>query len=95
MVLDSNSLIIRVAASSPVPATAGAIAHTLREHGHAEMEAIGAAAVNQAVKALAVVVQLIANDGLTLACVPSFITKDIDGLERTSMRFDVRVTEEK
>ena len=57
------------------------------------MQAIGAAAVNQAVKALAVAAQFMATDGQALVCVPAFIQKEIDGAERTASQFTVTVTE--
>ena len=87
--IETTTAILRVASHSPVHATAGSIAATLRQHGHATVQAIGAGAVNQMVKALAVAAQFLVEDGLTLSCVPSFVATEIYGAEKTAMRFEV------
>ena len=89
-----HTTIIRVSSTSPVPATAGSIAATLRQSGSATVQAIGAGAVNQAVKALAVAAQYLVENSLTLSCVPSFVATEIDGAEKTAMRFEVRMIED-
>jgi stage V sporulation protein S len=81
---------IRVAGSSQPTAVAGAIAGVVRERGVAEVQAIGAAAVNQAVKSIAIARGYLLGDGIDLVCVPSFVDLEIDGLQRTAMRFEVR-----
>jgi stage V sporulation protein S len=81
--------IIRVSAKSRSPAVAGAIAGVVREHGRADIQAIGAGAVNQAVKAIAIARGFLLLDGLDVASIPSFIDVEIDGLERTAIRFSV------
>lgn len=73
--IETTTAILRVASHSPVHATAGSIAATLRQHGHATVQAIGAGAVNQMVKALAVAAQFLVEDGLMLHCVPSYRVK--------------------
>ena len=88
-----HTTIIRVSSTSPVPATAGSIAATLRQSGSATVQAIGAGAVNQAVKALAVAAQYLVENSLTLSCVPSFVATEIDGAEKTAMRFEVTATD--
>jgi stage V sporulation protein S len=81
--------IIRVAATSRTSAVAGAIAGVWREHQRAEVQAIGASAVNQAVKALALAKGYLAEDGYDIVCVPHFVDVEIDGKLRTAMKFTV------
>jgi len=80
---------IKVAASSRTSAVAGAIAGVVREHQHAEVQAIGASAVNQAVKALALAKGYLAEDGYDIVCIPHFVDVDIDGKIRTAIKFTV------
>lgn len=68
---------------------AGALAAVLREHGNAEIQAIGAGAVNQAVKAVAIARGFVAPGGIDLVCVPAFTDITIDGEERTAIKFIV------
>ena len=77
---------IRVAAQSRSTAVAGAIAGVVREQGRAEVQAIGAGAVNQAVKACAIARGFLALDGLDVICVPIFADVEIGGQERTAIR---------
>jgi stage V sporulation protein S len=77
---------IRVAAQSRSTAVAGAIAGVVREQGRAEVQAIGAGAVNQAVKACAIARGFLALDGLDVICVPAFADVEISGQERTAIR---------
>ncbi len=81
--------IIRVAAQSRSTAVAGAIAGVVREHGRADVQAIGAGAVNQAVKAAAIARGFLALDGLDVVCIPAFADVEIGGLERTAIRITV------
>jgi stage V sporulation protein S len=81
--------IIRVAAQSRSTAVAGAIAGVVREHGRADVQAIGAGAVNQAVKAAAIATGFLALDGLEVVCIPSFSDVEIGGQERTAIRIAV------
>jgi len=83
--------IIKVSAESRTSAVAGAIAGVMREHHRAEVQAIGAGAVNQAVKAIAIARGYLQEDGLNIMCVPEFTTVDIEGKERTAIRFVVEV----
>jgi len=81
--------VIRVAAQSRSTAVAGAIAGIVREHGRAEVQAIGAGAVTQAVKAAAIARGFLALDGLDVVCIPSFTDVEIGGQERTAIRIAV------
>lgn len=81
--------VIRVAAQSRSTAVAGAIAGVVREQGRAEVQAIGAGAVNQAIKAVAIARGFLAVDGLDIICVPHFADVDIGGQERTAIRMTI------
>ena len=81
--------ILKVSAKSRSTAVAGAIAGTVRESGRAEAQAIGAGAVNQAVKAVAIARGYLALDGIDVICVPAFTEVDIEGQERTAMKLTV------
>ena len=69
---------IKVSANSRTSAVAGAIAGVIREFKHAEVQAIGAGAVNQAVKALVLATGYLKIDGIHVACVPDFVDVEID-----------------
>ena len=81
--------IIKVAGKSRTSAVAGAIAGVYREYGRAEVQAIGAGAVNQAVKALVLARGYLLRDGLEVAFVPQFTDVDIDGKVRTAVKIAV------
>ncbi|HEY5983665.1 MAG TPA: stage V sporulation protein S [Anaerolineales bacterium] len=81
--------IIKVSANSRTSAVAGAIAGVIREHKHAEVQAIGAGAVNQAVKALVLATGYLKNDGIEIACVPQFVDVEIDEKVRTAIKLVV------
>lgn len=77
---------IKVSAKSRSTAVAGAIAGVIREYHKAEVQAIGAGAVNQAIKAIAIARSYLQQDQLDLAAVPTFAEVDINGEERTAVR---------
>jgi stage V sporulation protein S len=79
--------IIKVSARSRTAAVAGAIAGVIRESQHAEVQAIGAGAVNQAVKAIVIAKGYLAEENVHIVCVPSFVDVDIEDQERTAIRF--------
>jgi stage V sporulation protein S len=79
--------ILKVSAQSKPKAVAGALAAVLREKGAAELQAVGAGAVNQAVKAIAIARGFVAPNGIDLVAVPAFAEIDIDGEERTAIKF--------
>ena len=81
--------IIKVSARSRSTAVAGAIAGVMRQYQAAEVQAIGAGAVNQAVKALAIARGYLERDEIDIVSTPYFIEVDIDGQERTAVRFRV------
>jgi len=81
--------IIKVSATSRTSAVAGAIAGIFREQQVANVQAIGASAVNQAVKALALARNYLAEDGYDIVCIPEFVDVEIDGNIRTAIRLNV------
>jgi stage V sporulation protein S len=78
--------VIKVSAHSRSTAVAGAIAGVIRDHNYAEVQAIGASAVNQAIKAVAIARTYLTQDGIEIACLPEFVEVDIEGQERTAVR---------
>ena len=81
--------IIKVKANSRTAAVAGAIAGVMREHKHADVQAIGAGAVNQAVKALVLAKGYLAEDGINIMCIPEFVDVEIDSKVRTAIKLIV------
>jgi len=80
---------IRVSAASRTAAVAGAIAGVIRQHHRAEVQAIGAGAVNQAVKALALATGYLRLDGIRVSFVPEFADVTIEEKERTAIKLVV------
>lgn len=87
----SNSNIFKVSTDSNPASVAGAIAGVIRDHGKAELQAIGAGAINQATKAVAIARGYLAPSGYSIAIVPSFVDLNINGQERTAIRLDIIV----
>jgi stage V sporulation protein S len=79
--------VIKVSANSRTSAVAGALAGVIREHHRAEVQAIGAGAVNQAIKALVLATGYLKNDGIDVAMVPEFADVAIDDKIRTAIKF--------
>jgi stage V sporulation protein S len=82
---------IKVSAKSRSTAVAGAIAGVIREHRRADVQAIGAGAVNQAIKAIAIARGYLQQDGLDIICIPTFVEVDVSGEERTAVKLAVEV----
>ena len=78
---------VRVSGQSKPNSVAGAIAALLRLHGQVEVQAIGAVAVNQAVKAIAITRSYLSVDQMDLFCVPAFVKLELDSEERTALKF--------
>ncbi len=81
--------VIKVKGTSRTSAVAGAIAGVFREHQLAEVQAIGASAVNQAVKALALSRSYLAQDGIDVVFISEFVDVEIDEKVRTAIKFTV------
>ena len=78
--------VLKVSAKSNPNSVAGAVAAVVREKGMTEIQAIGAAAINQAVKAIAIARGFLAPSGINLICIPAFVDVLIDGEERTALK---------
>jgi len=81
--------VLKVAALSKPKSVAGAIAAVLREKGSVEIQAVGAGAVNQTVKSIAIARGYVAPNGIDIVCIPSFAEIEINGERRTAIRFVV------
>ncbi len=81
--------IIKVSGKSRTSAVAGAIAGVIRENKRAEVQAIGASAVNQAVKAIALAKSYLVEDGYNIVFIPEFVDVEIDEKVRTAIKFIV------
>jgi len=81
--------IIKVSANSRTAAVAGAIAGVVRESRFAEVQSIGAGAVNQAIKAIILAKGYLSNDGINIICVPEFVDVEIEGKVRTAIKLTV------
>lgn len=79
--------VLRVSTQSRPAAVAGAIAGVIREHGQAELQAIGPGAINQVVKAIALARTYMQNEGSDLRCAPAFVDLMLNGEERIGMHF--------
>ncbi len=78
--------VLKVSARSVPNAVAGAIANIVRDQGEVELQAVGAGAANQALKAVVVAREFLTPAGVDLVCVPSFTQIEIDQQERTALR---------
>jgi len=81
--------VIKVSAQSRSTAVAGAIAGIIRERGRVDVQAIGAGAVNQAMKAAAIARGYLQLDGIDVVVIPSFSDVMIEGAERTAIRLSI------
>ena len=76
--MEANMDIIKVSGTSRTSAVAGAIAGVVRENKKAEVQAIGASAINQAVKAMALARTYLSNDGYNIIVIPEFVDVQIE-----------------
>ena len=81
--------VLKVSSKSNPNAVAGALAGVLRQSGAVEVQVVGAGALNQAVKAIAIARGFVAPSNIDLVCVPTFADIEIDGESRTAIRLSV------
>ncbi|MEW8955041.1 stage V sporulation protein S [Clostridium sp.] len=81
--------VLKVSAQSQPKSVAGALAAVLRDRENAEIQAVGAGAVNQAIKAIAITRGFVAPNGIDLVIIPAFSEIKIEGEERTAIKFIV------
>ncbi|MBM7560645.1 stage V sporulation protein S [Fusibacter tunisiensis] len=82
--------VLKVSSKSNPNSVAGALAGVIREHGSAEIQAVGAGAINQSVKAIAIARGFVSPSGIDLVCIPAFSDILIDGEERTAIKLIVQ-----
>ena len=87
---EENMEILKVSSKSNPNSVAGAIANVFREKGSVEVQAVGAGAINQAIKAIAVARGFVAPTGINLVCIPAFQNIQIDNEERTAIRLIIQ-----
>ena len=81
--------VLKISSKSNPNSVAGAIAGLVKEANKAEMQAIGAGALNQAVKAVAIARGFVAPAGVDLICIPAFAEVEVEGEERTGIKLIV------
>jgi stage V sporulation protein S len=87
--------VLKVSSRSNPNSVAGAMAGVIRSSGAVEVQVVGAGALNQAVKALAIARGYVAPAGMDLVCVPTFADIEIDGERRTAIRLCIEDREHK
>ena len=78
--------VLKVSSKSSPSSVAGAMAGVVRQQGSVEVQVVGAGALNQAVKAVAIARGYLAPSGIDVVCVPTFVDVEIDGQSRTALR---------
>jgi stage V sporulation protein S len=84
---EESPQLLQVASNSVPSSVAGAIAGMIREKGFCNLQAIGAGAVNQSVKAIAIARGYMAPSGVDLICIPAFVDVKINNEDRTAIKF--------
>lgn len=82
--------VLKVSTKSNPNSVAGALAAIIKEKNIVEIQAVGAGAINQAVKAIAIARGFVASSGRDIVCVPAFTDIEIDGEERTAIKLIVQ-----
>lgn len=85
-----ETTILKIRSNSDPSKVAGAICAMIQDGKNIELQAIGAGAVNQAVKSIATARGYIASSGINLYCIPAFTTVDIESEERTGIKFIIK-----
>ena len=80
---------LKVSANSKPKAVAGAVAAIIRKNGYVELQAVGAGAVNQTIKAIAIARGFLAPNGINLVMIPAFVEIEINNEKRTALKFIV------
>lgn len=82
--------ILKISSKSEPNLVAGAIAWLIKEYDKAELHAIGAGALNQAIKSIAVARGYVAPSGMDLVCIPAFMEVEVEGEARTGIKLIVK-----
>ncbi|MDV6377574.1 stage V sporulation protein S [Sporosarcina sp. GW1-11] len=86
---------LKVSSRSNPNSVAGALVAVIREQGYAEIQAVGAGALNQAIKAIAIARGFVAPSGGDLVCAPAFTDIEINGEGRTALKLLIERKERK
>jgi stage V sporulation protein S len=81
--------VLKISSGSKPKLAAGAIASVLRNNGSVDVHAIGAGAVNQAVKSIAIARSYVTAEGIEIVCAPAFIKILVGDEEKTAIKFHV------
>lgn len=81
--------ILKVSANSEPKSVAGALVAVFKSKGQVEIQAVGAGAINQAIKAIAIARGFVAPNGVNLVFIPAFSQVNINGEDRTAIKFIV------
>lgn len=82
--------VLKVSTKSNPNSVAGALAAIIKERNAVEIQAVGAGAINQAVKAIAIARGFVAPSGKDIVCIPAFTDIEIDGEERTAIKLIIQ-----
>lgn len=82
--------VLKVSTKSNPNSVAGALAAIIKEKNIVEIQAVGAGAINQAVKAIAIARGFVAPSGKDIVCIPAFTEIEIDGEERTAIKLIIQ-----
>ena len=88
-----ENMVLKVAAHSNPAIVAGSVANNVRERKSVELVAMGATAVNQAIKAVAIARDYLSRESIDLACRPEFIHLTIDGEKKSALKLVVLIRE--
>lgn len=86
-----NEEILKISSKSNPNSIAGAIAGQIKENGKSELRAIGAGAINQAIKAIVIARGFLTPSGIEIVCIPAFTQVKFDGEERTGMKLIIKI----
>ena len=81
--------ILKVSSKSNPSSVAGALANIFKEKNNVEIQAVGAGAINQAIKSIAIARGYIAPSGKNLICIPAFAEVQVEGEDRTGIKLIV------
>lgn len=82
--------VLKISSKSNPNSVAGAIAAQIKESGKSELQIVGAGALNQAIKSIAVARGFVAPAGINLVCIPAFVEVDVNGISKTGIKLIVK-----
>jgi stage V sporulation protein S len=90
--MNQNNVLLKVSSSSSASALAAALANNVYDGHDVELRAIGAAAVNQAMKAIAIAQAYVGPRGKVLSCRPGFTTVPMADGDISALTFKIIVS---